>query len=86
MRIRVKVHARARRSRLAGKAGEEWKLEISAPPVDGKANKAIVEFFAEALGISRAAVTIVAGEHSQHKVLEITGISEADIARLDSST
>jgi len=83
MRFRVKVQPRARRARLAGKLGDEWKLEITAPPVDGKANKAVIEFFAGALGISRSAVRIVMGEHSQHKVLEITGITEADLGRLE---
>jgi uncharacterized protein len=86
MRFRVKVHPRAKRSRLAGKLGEEWKLEITAPPVDGKANKAVIEFFAEALGVPRSSVRISAGEHSQHKVLEIPGVTEADIAGIEHST
>ncbi len=83
MRFRLKVHPRARRARLAGKLGDEWKLEITAPPVDGKANKAVIEFFAETLGVPRSSVRIVAGEHSQHKVVEITGITEADFERIE---
>jgi uncharacterized protein (TIGR00251 family) len=82
MRVRVKVHARGRKSRLAGKLGEEWKLEIAAPPVDGKANRAVVEFLAGSLGIPRSAVRIVAGERSPHKVIEIDGITEAAFQRL----
>jgi len=83
MRVRVKVQARARRTRLAGKLGDEWKLEIAAPPVDGKANRAVMEFFAGALGVPRASVRIVLGEHSPHKVVEIPGITEADIAGIE---
>ncbi len=86
MRVRIKVQPRAKRSRIAGRLGDEWKLEITAPPVDGKANKAVVEFFAEALRLPRSAVTIVSGERSRHKVLEIAGIEEADIARLENRT
>lgn len=85
MKIKIKVHARARKSRLAGRLGDEWKLEIAAPPVDGKANKAVIEFFAGSLGVPRSAVRIVAGEHSPHKLIEIDGITEADIANLNGS-
>lgn len=82
----MKVQPRAKRSRISGRLGDEWKLEITAPPVDGKANQAVVEFFAEALHLPRAAVTIVSGERSRHKVLEIAGIEEADIAGLENRT
>ncbi len=76
MRLRVRVRPRARRSRLAGKLGDEWKLEVAAPPVDGKANRAVVEFFARALGLPRSAVRIVSGQRSPHKILEIDGIPD----------
>ena len=82
MRVKIKVHARARRSRLAGQAGEEWKLEVGAPPVEGKANRAVVEFFARSLGVPRSAVRIVAGEHSPHKLIEIDGVTEQRFAEL----
>ena len=76
IRLSIKVQPRARRSRVAGKLGNEWKLEITAPPVDGKANRAVIEFFAGALGLPRSAVRIVAGERSPHKVVEIEGVPE----------
>jgi hypothetical protein len=81
MRIRVKVQPRARRSRLAGRLGDEWKLEITAPPVDGKANKAVMEFFARAFRLPRSSVRIVSGEHSPHKLIELEGVSEEAFAR-----
>lgn len=81
MRLRIKVRAGARQSRLAGKLGEEWKLEIAAPAVDGKANRALVEFLAEALRVPQSAVRIVSGERSRHKVVEVEG-NQAELFRL----
>ena len=72
MRITVKVHPRARRTRLSG-GPEEYKLEVTAPPVDSKANDAVVEFFARGLRLPRSNVRIVAGERSRRKVIEIEG-------------
>ena len=81
MRITVKVHPRARRTRLSG-GPEEYKLEVTAPPVDGRANEAVVEFFSRGLRLPRSAVRIVSGERSRRKVVEIAGASEAQIAAL----
>lgn len=82
MRVKIKVHARARRSRLGGQVGEEWKLEVAAPPLEGKANRAAVEFLARSLGVPRSAVRIVAGERSAHKLIEIAGITEEKFREL----
>ena len=71
MRLRVKVRAGARRSRVAGKPGEEWKVEIAAPAVDGKANRALVEFLATMWRVPRSAVQIVSGHRSPYKVVEV---------------
>jgi uncharacterized protein (TIGR00251 family) len=73
MRITVKVHARARRNRLT-QAGGEYKLEVTAPPVDGAANDAVIEFFARSLKLPRSQVRIVTGERSRRKVVEILGL------------
>jgi uncharacterized protein len=86
LKLRIKVQPRARRTRLAGKVGEEWKLEITAPPVEGKANRAVIEFFAGYFGVSKAAVRIVSGERSPHKVIEIAGARDSDIAKLQTTT
>ena len=60
-RLTVKVHPRAKRSALAGRLGEAWKLSLAAPPVDGKANDECVRFFAEFAGVPRSRVRIVTG-------------------------
>ncbi len=52
-RITVKVHPRARRTAIAGRFGDAWKLDLAAPPVDGKANEECVRFFAELAGVPR---------------------------------
>lgn len=83
MRITVKVHPRARRTRLRGE-GSEYKLEVTAPPVEGRANEAVVEFFARGLRLPRSAVRIVSGQHARRKVLEIEGATESAIAGLKS--
>jgi uncharacterized protein (TIGR00251 family) len=81
-RFTVKVHPRARRSGIAGRLGEAWKLDLAAPPVDGQANEECVRFLAELAGVPRARVTIVAGASGRRKVVEIEGIEPAELERL----
>ena len=66
-RVAVKVHPRAKRSGIAGKFGDAWKLDLAAPPVDGKANEECVRFFAELAGVARGRVRIVTGATSRMK-------------------
>jgi uncharacterized protein (TIGR00251 family) len=80
-RITVKVHPRARRSALAGRLGDAWKLALAAPPVDGKANDECVRFFAELAGVPRSRVRIVTGLTSRLKVVEIEGVPQEDLER-----
>ena len=75
-RITVKVHARARRTRVAGRVGDAWKLDLAAPPVDGKANEACVRFFAGLAGVPQSRVRIVLGLTNRTKVIEIDGASQ----------
>jgi uncharacterized protein (TIGR00251 family) len=81
-RISVKVHPRAKRSAIAGRYGDAWKLDLAAPPVDGKANDECIRFFAELAGVPRARVRIVTGLTSRMKVVDIEGISQEDLERL----
>jgi hypothetical protein len=80
-RITVKVHPRARRSAVAGRLGDAWKLDLTAPPVAGKANEECVRFLAELLGVPRARVRIVTGLTSRTKVVEIEGVAAEEFAR-----
>ncbi len=81
-RVTVKVHPRAKRSAIAGRLGEAWKLDLAAPPVEGKANQECVRFFAALAGVPRARVRIVVGANSRTKVVEVEGISDDDLLKL----
>jgi uncharacterized protein len=71
----VKVHPRARKNAITGEIGDALKLSITAPPIDGRANEACIEFFANLLKVSRSSVTIASGESSHRKVIRVAGIS-----------
>jgi uncharacterized protein (TIGR00251 family) len=57
------------------------KIRLAAPPVDGAANAALIEFVAERLGLAKSRVRLVSGTSSRRKVLEIEGVDEATVAR-----
>ena len=78
-RLTVKVHPRARRTALAGRFGEAYKLDLAAPPVDGKANEECVRFFADFAGVPRARVRIVTGLTNRTKVVEIEGVPQNEL-------
>jgi hypothetical protein len=62
--------------------GDAWKLDLAAPPVEGKANEECVRFFAELAGVPRARVRIVTGAASRSRVVEIEGVGQDEIERL----
>jgi uncharacterized protein (TIGR00251 family) len=80
-RLTVKVHPRARRSAVTGRLGDAWKLDLTAPPAEGKANDACVRFLAELAGVPRARVRIVTGLTSRTKVVEIEGVTEEEFGK-----
>jgi uncharacterized protein (TIGR00251 family) len=80
-RITVKVHPRAKRSVLAGRFGEAWKLDLAAPPADGKANEECIRFFAELAGVARSRVRIVTGLTSRMKLIEVEGMAQEELER-----
>lgn len=78
----VRVHPRAKKTSITGELGDALKLAITAPPVEGKANEACIEFFAKLLKVPRSSVTIAAGRSSRNKVIRIAGVARADIERV----
>jgi uncharacterized protein len=81
--FQVKVHPHGKKNAITGEVGEALKLALTAPPVDGRANQACVEFLAEVLNVPRSSVTIAAGESSRNKVIRVRGLSAAQVeARL----
>jgi hypothetical protein len=71
----VKVQPRAKKNSIAGELGDAVKVTLTAPPVDGRANQACIEFFADLLNVSRSAITIISGESSRNKVIRVSGVS-----------
>ena len=85
-RIQIKVHPRAKRTAVAGKLGDAWKLDLAAPPVEGKANEECIRFLAELAGVPRSRVRIVSGASSRIQVVDLEGLDQADFERLLSPT
>jgi uncharacterized protein len=80
----VKVHPRAKRDAITGEFGDALKLNLTAPPIEGRANEACIEFFAKLLRVPRSSVTIAAGQNSRNKVIRISGMSADEVhKRLD---
>ena len=74
--LAVKVQPRARKNAITGVVGDAIKLALTAPPIEGRANEAVIEFFADLFEIPRASVTIASGATSRTKVLRIAGVTE----------
>lgn len=72
--IELVVQPRASRTRLVGEHGDRLKLQITAPPVDGEANAAIVDFFATTFRIPKRDVDLTAGLTGKRKVVRILGL------------
>jgi len=77
----VKVQPRAKVTRVAGRMENAYRLQVAAPPVDGKANDVCIAFFAELAGVAKSRVRIVSGLTSRMKVVEIDGIGLEDLER-----
>ena len=71
----VKIHPRAKRNALSGEMGEALKLSLTAPPIEGRANEACIEFLARLLDMPRSSVTIASGHSNRYKVIRVAGVS-----------
>ncbi len=78
--VLIDIHAQpgAKRSAVVGEYGSRLKIAVSTPPVDGKANAALIIFLAKTLSVSKSSVSLVSGETSRQKRFLIKGISEAE--------
>ena len=81
-RLTVKVHPRAKRTGITGRLGEAWKLDLAAPPVDGKANEECVRFFSALAGVPRARVRVVLGASGRTKVVEVAELEQEKLDTL----
>ena len=81
-RITLTLHIQpgAKKTEFAGLHGDALKIRLAAPPVDGKANDALIKFVAETLKLPKSAVNLKSGQTSRRKVLEVSGAEASVIA------
>ena len=81
--IAVRVVPRAKKTACTGLRDGALVVRLAAPPVDGAANEALIEFLSDTLHLPRRAIRIVHGERGRHKSVAIDGLSRDEIeARL----
>ena len=77
--LEIRLQPRGGRDQVMGERDGAVLIRIAAPPVDGKANQALIAFVAKTLGLPKGAVTILRGETSRNKVIRVEGRSPADV-------
>ena len=82
VRFSVRLQPRASKNEIVGLQGTSLKVRVTAPPVEGMANDALVELLSKALKISRRNVCIVSGNSSRTKVVEISGVELESVQHL----
>ena len=75
----IKVHPRGKTNAITGEVGEALKVSLTAPPIEGRANEACIEFFAKLLRVPRSSVTIASGLSSRNKVIRVAGVTSDSI-------
>ena len=81
MKLQIKVVPKSSRNCVAGWMGDTLKVWVTAPPERGKANGAVLAVLADALGVSRESIRLVAGLQSSRKGVEIEGLVAAEVHR-----
>ena len=76
--IKVKVEPRSSKSGIVGPYGDSLKVKLTSPPVEGKANKELIEVLAKEFGIPKKDVEIVAGHNSKNKTVKLIGVNSID--------
>ena len=82
MRFDVRVQPRASRSEIVGEYDGAIRVRLSAPPVDGAANDALVDLLARELSVARRNIAIVSGASSRNKSVAVAGVDVASVERL----
>ncbi len=77
----VRVMPRSSRNQIVGVEGGALKIKLTAPPVEGAANAALIEFIAEWLGVRRSAVSIVSGDKARNKLVRVNGVTRGQLLK-----
>lgn len=80
--VDILVQPRASRARIGPMHDGRLKIAVTAPPVDGEANAAVIELLARRLGISRGDIAVIAGASSRRKTLQIAGVTRQQLEEL----
>jgi uncharacterized protein (TIGR00251 family) len=78
----VRVLPRSSRSEIIGEAEGVLRVKLTAPPVEGAANKALVELLSDKLKVAKSRITILTGQSGRAKVISVAGLTKADISHL----
>jgi uncharacterized protein len=81
-RLAVKVTPNAGRNEITGFREGVWHIKIGAPPDKGKANKELIDFLSERLGIKKSAILIIKGHAGRNKVIVIEGLASEETGKL----
>jgi len=77
----VKVQPRAKKNAITGEFGDALKVSLTAPPIDGRANEACIEFLAKLLKVPSSSVTIASGQTSRNKMIRVAGLTAEDVRK-----
>jgi len=77
-RLKLRIVPNAKRDEVTGEHGDAVKIKVAAPAIEGKANEALLEFIAEKLGLHHRDITLIAGEKSRDKLIEIENLDAAE--------
>jgi len=80
-RIEARIHPQAKLSRITGVLGAAYKIDISAPATDGRANEACIDFLAKVTRVPRANIKLMKGQSNRSKVFEFDGIDTEELRR-----
>lgn len=82
VRLRVRVQPRASRAEIAGVHDGALRVRLTSPPVEGAANRQLIDLLSDVLDVPRSAIRLVRGESARDKVVEIEGLRAADVRRV----
>lgn len=78
----IRLQPRASKNEIIAMEGGGFKIRLTAPPVDGAANEALIRFLADTLSVTRSQIEIVSGHTSKNKIVRIEGIGKEDTERI----
>jgi uncharacterized protein (TIGR00251 family) len=81
-RLKLRVSPGARRPGVGGRHGDAWKVRVSEPPEDGRANEAVLRLLARTLDVPRRDLEVVSGHTSREKIVVLNGLEQAQVERL----